>query len=109
MDHPFQDGVSLELARRIAAGLPHHREWLHLANANLERWKQQNSNAPSLIRCYNEWRELLKRPLAEICAAMTAETEEGQRIRQNSPFAGVLAPFEVWEIKARFRHAPPPA
>lgn len=109
MDHGFQDAVSLELARRIAAGLPQHPEWLHLARANLERWTRQNSDAPSLVRCYDEWRQLLARPLAEICAALTAETDEGQRIRQNSPFAGVLPPNEVWEIKARLRHATPAA
>jgi len=45
----------------------------------------------------------LARPVAEICAALIAETEEGQRLRQNSPFAGVLPPDEVWEIKSRLR------
>jgi hypothetical protein len=73
-------------------------EWLDLARANLERWARQNSNAPSLLRCYDEWRKLLTRPVAEVCAALIAEPDEGQRIRQNSPFAGVLTPREVWEI-----------
>jgi len=40
--------VSLELARRVVAGLPQHPDWLELARANLERWSQQNQNAPSL-------------------------------------------------------------
>lgn len=109
MNHGFQDSVSLELARRVAAGLPHHPEWLDLACANLERWTRQNSNAPSLLRCYDEWRELLALPVSEICAKLTAETDDSQRIRQNSPFAGVLPPSEVWEIKARFRDATPAA
>jgi hypothetical protein len=109
MSHGLQDAVSLELARRIAAGLPQHPEWLDLARSNLERWTRQNSDAPSLLRCYDEWRELLARPVPEICAMLTAETDESQRIRQNSPFAGVLTPSEVWEIKARFRHATPAA
>jgi CRISPR/Cas system-associated endoribonuclease Cas2 len=40
---------------------------------------------------------------------LCAETEEGQRLRQNSPFAGVLSPAEVWEIKSRLRrHATTP-
>ena len=30
---------------------------------------------------------------------MTAGTDEGQRIRQGSPFVGVLTPKEVWEVK----------
>ncbi len=109
MDHHFQDAISLELACRIATGLPDHPEWLELARGNLERWTSQNKDAPSLLRCYEEWRELLARSVFEICAALTAQTDEGQRIRQNSPFAGVLSPREVWEIKARLRHATPAA
>ena len=105
MSHEVQDAVSLELARRIATGLPQHPEWLELAHANLERWARQNRNAPSLLRCYAEWQALLARPVSEICRALIAETDEGQRQRQNSPFAGVLPPNEVWEIKSRLRHA----
>jgi len=105
VSHEVQDAVSLELARRIATGLPQHPEWLDVARANLERWSRQNRNAPSLLRCYAEWLELLACPVAEICEALIAESETGQRLRQNSPFAGVLPPEEVWEIKSRLRHA----
>ena len=109
VNHGFQDAVSLELARRIADGLPQHPEWIDLGRSNLERWARLNSQAPSLLCCYEEWRELLARPIVEICAALTAETDEGQRVRQNSPFAGVIPPSEVWNIKARLRHATPAA
>ena len=109
MNHGFQDAVSLELARHIANGLPQHPEWIELGRSNLERWTRLNVQAPSLLRCYGEWRELLARPMAEICAALTAETDEGQRMRQNSPFAGVIPPSQVWKIKARLRHATPAA
>jgi hypothetical protein len=57
-----------------------------------------------LLRCYEEWRTLLVRPTAEIAAILTAETDEGRRLRQNSPFAGALNAEEVWEIKSRLRH-----
>ena len=109
MNHGFQDHVSFELARRIADGLPQHPEWIELGRQNLERWTTLNRHAPSLLRCYEEWLKLLARPIVEICDALTAETDEGQRIRQNSPFAGVISPSEVWEIKARLRHATPAA
>ena len=104
MGHEIQDQVSLELAKRIAAGLPSHPEWLELAYANLERWSRQNQDAPALLRCYAEWRQLLSRPLAEIIAILIEESDEAQRLRQNSPFAGALKPREVWEIKSRFRY-----
>jgi hypothetical protein len=105
VNHEVQDSISFELAHRIASGLPLHPEWLELARANLERWSRLNSNAPSLLRCYDEWRKLLDQDISEICAVLIAGTEEGQRLRQNSPFAGVVAPDEVWEIKSRHRHA----
>jgi hypothetical protein len=66
--------------RRIAGGLLQHPEWIESARANLDRWIQRTSNAPSLLRCYAEWHELLMKPLSEICAVLTAETGEGQRM-----------------------------
>ena len=105
MSHQLIDTVSLELGRRTASELRRHPEWLNLARSNLERWTRQNGGVPALRQSYEEWRVLLSRSLDEVCSVLTAETEEGQRLRQNSPFAGVLPPREVWEIKARLRHA----
>ena len=103
MGHEVQDAVSLELARRVAEGLPGHPEWLQLAHANLDRWEAANQDAPALLRNYSEWREWLDRPVPSIAALLLAETDEGQRLRQNSPFAGALPAAEVWEIKSRTR------
>jgi len=50
MGHEVQDQKSLELARRVAEGLPEHPEWLEVARANLDRWSQQNRDAPRLLR-----------------------------------------------------------
>lgn len=99
------DEISLELGRRTAARLRQQPGLLQLANDNLARWSKQNANAPSLLRCYAEWREILARPLTEICSLLTSNSENARRLRQNSPFAGVLDAREVWEIKQHFRHA----
>ena len=109
MNHELQDLVSLELARRVAERLRASPAPLAAAQANLDRWSRQNAEAPSLLRCYAEWREILQRPIEDICEVLCADTDEGQRLRQNSPFAGVLSPAEVWEIKSRLRHATTPA
>ena len=109
MRHDTHDLVSLDLAARIAAGLHRHPEWIEIARSNLNRWMQLNADAPGLLRCYEEWLELLKQPIEEICTALTAASDEGQRLRQNSPFAGVLSPSEVWEIKRRRNHEATPA
>lgn len=99
----------MEIARRIAAELPHRPEWLEMARANLDRWSHLNANSPSLLRCYSEWREILDQPVESICAILTEPSDNGQRLRQNSPFAGALAPSVVWDIKERLRHGQIPA
>ena len=109
MNHELHDAISLELARRVAARLRASPEALSIARENLDRWSRRNAGSISLMRCYSEWRDILGRPVEEICEQLCAETDEGQRLRQNSPFAGVLSPAEVWEIKIRLRHAATPA
>lgn len=105
MRHSETDEVSLELARRAADRLRAQPELLAIARENLIRWSQRNADTPSLLRCYAEWQAILARPLEEICEVLCAETDDGQRLRQNSPFAGVLSPAEVWKIKSAHRHA----
>lgn len=109
MSHGLIDEISLELGRRTAARLRQQPDLLQLAHDNLAQWSKQNANAPALLRCYAEWRDLLNHPLDEICAVLTSESAEGQRLRQNSPFAGILSAREVWELKQNFRHATPAA
>ncbi|MEQ2005948.1 MAG: hypothetical protein ABMA26_04045 [Limisphaerales bacterium] len=109
MDHTFQDEVSLEIARRVAARLAASPEPLTVALDNLNRWSQQNATAPALLRCYAEWREILAQPFEQVCARLCEKSDAGQRLRQNSPFAGVLPAAEVWEIKRHLRHAAIPA
>jgi hypothetical protein len=106
MNHSEIDQVSLELARRVAERLRLRPELIAFAQANLVRWSQQNASAPSLVRCYAEWQQILSRPIEEICTLLCSESDNAQRLRQNSPFAGVLTSSEVWEVKSRFRHAP---
>lgn len=103
MSHRIHDEVGLELARRIADGLDHHPEWLELARENLRRWRDKNVNAPGLLRCYAEWAELLDKPIGAIRQVLLDPGHEGQRLRQSSPFAGVLSPREVWAIKRQVR------
>ena len=108
MQHEVLDEISLELGRRVAARLRAAPGLLQVARDNLARWLGQNPNSPALVRCYSEWQRLLaERPLDEICRILEADGQENRRLRQNSPFAGVLKPSEVWSIKtaARQRHA----
>jgi hypothetical protein len=104
MQHEMHDEISLEMGRRIASRLRDQPGLMQIARDNLIRWSRQNANAPALIRCYREWQALLERPLEDICQILDADSEEGRRLRVNSPFAGVLSPAEVWSLKATIRH-----
>jgi predicted transcriptional regulator len=55
-----------------------------------ERVEQLASEGHLDPRYADRWRTVLDLPLAAIPDAMTADTEEGRDLRQNSPFAGVL-------------------
>jgi hypothetical protein len=102
--HEIIDQASLEMAKRIATRVRTHPSLLDVARENLVRWKERNADSPRLMRNYVEWEQILERPLEEILAILCAETDEGQRLRQNSPFGRILTPQEVWEIKKEYRN-----
>ena len=107
MSHQINDKISLELGRRVAERLEAKPDLIEVARVNLDNWSRRNANGSSLLRCYEEWRAILRQPLNEICLLLRSDTEEARRLRQNSPFAGLLSPREVWEIKRTLRqHAP---
>ncbi len=101
--HDVQDRISLELSRLVAAEIARHPAKLTIARENIARWKVRNAGVPSLMRCYEEWESILDKPVPEIVAILLAETDEGQRLRQNSPFPGVLDNQTVWAVKRRIR------
>lgn len=98
--HQDIDRRSLELARAVVARIdsdPKHRG-LERARQTCERWLE-SAPAPAI----EEWSRLLRADWADIRRKLLDESEEGQRLRQSSPFTGVLAPTERWEILRRFR------
>ncbi|MBL8758191.1 MAG: hypothetical protein JNK35_07170 [Phycisphaerae bacterium] len=101
--HDVQVTISLELSRLVAAEILRNPELVSVARDNIARWRARNAGAPTLLRCYDEWAGILERPVEEIAAILVAETEEGQRLRQNSPFPGVLDNQTVWAVKRRVR------
>jgi len=69
------------------------RAGLEKARATCRRWNRQSPQ-----RAHAEWLEILERPWEEIREVMLDEGEEGQRLRQNDPFSGILTPQERWAI-----------
>jgi hypothetical protein len=101
--HHITDAISLEIATRVAARLRAEPELVAIARNNLIRWKKQNADTPSLLRCYDEWESILEKPISEVVRRLCAQTGQGQRLRQNSPFVGILSQVEVRELKRKLR------
>src|SRR5438445_7523534 len=59
--------------------------------------------AEGVPRALGEWREILDRPWPEIAALITDADEPAVRLRQSSPFAGVLTPGERRRVYEAFR------
>ena len=67
------------------------------ARKNLVRWAAAYSNQQR-PHWMNEWAVLLDKPIVELIAVLTADTENARRLRSSSPFAGIVSPRERWAI-----------
>jgi hypothetical protein len=101
--HAWIDRRSLALHDAVAAKIEAHPELLDVARANLVRWISRAPQGALL-----EWKDLLERTsVADLITLLRSETETATRLRQSSPFAGVLTPEERRAILRR--HDPPGA
>lgn len=100
-DHRLIDERSLAFSRLIAGKLQTDPTLVQHARGNLDRWLRDCSerSRPTLL----EWRKLLDGPLAELLSFLTSPEERAVRLRQSSPFAGLLTPEERWEILRDFQ------
>jgi hypothetical protein len=74
---------------------------LEKARQTCIRW--QGILPPPQQHCVSEWIDILSRPWGEIRKVLLDPSEEGNRLRQNSPFCGVLSNQERWRIFREFR------
>lgn len=98
--HSLREKQSLAMHRRIAALLI-ERPGVVIGKAldNLQRWMVA-AGVAEVPAVYREWKELLlARNPDEIVAILLSEDEDAVRLKQSSPFAGVLDAREVWKIK----------
>jgi len=85
------------IARKInaAPGL------LEIARRNLSEWRARYGD--SVPPAFEEWRIILDRPWPAIAALITDPGESSARLRQSSPFAGILTPAERRRVYEAFR------
>jgi predicted NAD/FAD-dependent oxidoreductase len=92
--HEWIDRRSLARHEAVAAKLEAQPQLLEVARANLQRWLSTNSTA-----ALREWRQLLETtPFPELLVLLRSNGDEAARLRQSSPFAGLLTPVERQSI-----------
>ncbi len=73
------------------------------ARANLDRLLAEHPRGQARRRLL-EWQRILRGPVVGIIEALTSPTERSIELRQNSPFAGVLASEDRRAILEAFRN-----
>jgi hypothetical protein len=99
----FIDLFNLALHRAVAEKLRQDaKPVLQIARNNLNRWLKKSENFALL-----EWRQIIEtRSPEEIIKIISQDTDEGQRLRSSSPFAGVVSEVErekIWSECAEIR------
>jgi len=95
------DQRSLALARAVAAEIDHdpERRGLQKAQETCLRWFRNNP-----VPAVEEWLQILNQEWDDVRAVLLNENEQGQRLRQSSPFCGILTPKTRWSIYRQFNH-----
>ena len=79
---------------------------IKIAKANMTRWLENMDPKNPARLAIVEWQSILENSsINQIGELLIREDEEAVRLRQNAPFAGILTPKEVWDLKQKFSHA----
>jgi hypothetical protein len=98
--HRLLEARSLAMHALIAGKLARDPSLLSKPRQNLENWSARWQHPP---RWVHEWRQILGLPWQQIAALIAEPSERAARLRQSSPFAGVLTPEERLRIYDAFR------
>lgn len=98
--HRLHDARSLAMHTVIAQKIDRNPALLQVAHNNLRRWTEQRGSLPPALE---EWRALLASPWPRIAALLCEQSERAIRLRQSTPFAGVLTPTERRRIHDAIR------
>ena len=102
--HRLIDQVNVAQDRHIAAKLRRDSGVLRLARSNLRRWAAVDGRCVRTV--FLEWHAVLHRLNAsEIADFLCSDTPLARRLRQSSPFTGVLTSAERLSIRRRYEKA----
>lgn len=93
--HDWIDERSHALALRVADKLRGQPVLVEHALGNLNRWEQARGPRPA----YAEWRRILtESSVDDIIALLSERSERADRLRQSTPFTGILSQDERLSI-----------
>ena len=106
MGHDLIDRRSLELNRLVAEKMRRQPELMDLVRSRLERTLSESRLSESSKDALREWQIILStHSLNEVLEILTEDSDEGQRLRQSSPFSGILSQRERLEVFRRHESA----
>ena len=102
--HRILEARSLAMHCLMAQKIERDSALLDRVRQTLETWRARYTNEGDPVpRALAEWQRSLGEPWPVIAALMTDAGERGTRLRQSTPFAGVLTPEERERVYAAFR------
>jgi hypothetical protein len=95
VSHADIDRRSRDLARAVVSRIDADptRAGLERARSNCRRWLSRGPQ-PAV----EEWLCILDAPWEQVRTVLLDGSEEGQRLRQSTPFCGILTPRERWQF-----------
>ena len=92
LTHEMIDRRSLPLHEAVAGKIRESPALLEVARENLQRWSRMDGGLPPPLK---EWQDILDgRSLEDILQLICDQSENAARLRQSSPFGGILTEAE---------------
>ncbi len=101
LKHRIIEARSLAMHCLVAQKIEINPALLKRVKKTLENWRSRYGN--DIPRALDEWHAILQRPWPEIAHVITDTGEPATRLRQSTPFAGVLTAGERERVYAAFR------
>ncbi len=105
--HRLIDERSYEMHRVIARILSADPSCLDLVARQMDTRLADPDYSESLKDCVREWRGIVADGLDRVLSVLEDRSDEGQRLRQNTPFAILMPQEERMRILRRYRQNEP--
>jgi len=104
LQHRIIEARSLAMHCLMAQKIEHDPKLLNRVRRTLETWRARYANdGDEVPRALDEWQRILREPWPVIAALITGPDERATRLRQSTPFAGLLTVRERERVYAAFR------